>query len=126
MKAIEALSLVAGHVSTEILLRNEYLAVENEILRSKLGKRVDLTEAERIRLAKLGKKLGRKALKGVSAIVKPDTILGWYRNLAAKKLDGSRHRKKRGRPRVDDDIEGLVLRMVNENATYVKPVVMWS
>ena len=66
---------------------------------------------------KLGKKLGRKALKGVSAIVKPDTILGWYRNLAAKKFDGSRHRKKRGRPRVDDDIEQLVLRMVNENAT---------
>ena len=99
MKAIEALSLVAGHVSTEILLRNEYLAAENEILRSKLGKRVDLTRAERIRLAKLGKKLGRKALKGVAAIVKPDTILGWYRNLVAMKFDCSKHRKKRGRPR---------------------------
>ncbi len=28
MKAIEALSLVAGHVSDEILLRNEYLAAD--------------------------------------------------------------------------------------------------
>ena len=60
MKAIEALSLVAGYVSTEILLRNEYLAAENEILRSKLGKRVELTEAERIRLAKLGSSWGAR------------------------------------------------------------------
>jgi len=50
--------------------------------------------------------------------VKPDTILGWYRNLMAKKFDGSKHRKKRGRPRVDADIEGFVLRMVIENATW--------
>ena len=39
MKPVEALTLIAGHVSEEILLRNEYLAAENEILRSKLGKR---------------------------------------------------------------------------------------
>ena len=56
MKAVEALSLIAGHVSDEILLRNEYLAAENEILRSKLGARVPLTNEERVRLAKLGRK----------------------------------------------------------------------
>ncbi|MFC1611696.1 hypothetical protein ACFL6C_12110 [Myxococcota bacterium] len=105
MKAIEALTLIAGHVNDEILLRNE-------ILRSKLGKRVDLSDSERIRLAKLGKKLGKKALKGVCAIVKPETILRWYRDLVAKKFDGSKKRKKRGRPRVDEEIERLVLRMV--------------
>ncbi len=53
MEAIEALALVAGHVEEELLLRNEYLAAENEILRSKLSGRVRLTDAERIRLAKL-------------------------------------------------------------------------
>ena len=30
MKPVEALTLIAGHVSDEILLRNEYLATENE------------------------------------------------------------------------------------------------
>jgi hypothetical protein len=118
MKATEALTLIAGHVSDEILLRNEYLAAENEILRSKLGKRVELTDSERIRLAKLGKKLGRRALRGVSAIVKPDTILSWYRDLVATKFDGSKNRKKRGRPRVDEEIERLVLQMVHENPTW--------
>ena len=30
------MALVAGHVDEELLLRNEYLAAENEILRSKI------------------------------------------------------------------------------------------
>ena len=99
MKAVEALTLISGGVSQEILLRNEYLAAENEILRSRLGKRVALTQSERVRLAKLGKKLGKRALHGISTIVKPETILGWYRRLVAQKFDGSKNRKKRGRPK---------------------------
>ena len=77
MKAVEALALVAGHVDEELLKRNEYLAAENEILRSKIKGRVRLDDTERVRLAKLGQALGRKALEGVAAIVKPETILTW-------------------------------------------------
>ena len=40
MEAVEAFALVAGHVDEELLLRNEYLAAENEILLSKLSDRV--------------------------------------------------------------------------------------
>ena len=36
MEAVEAIALVKGHVEHELLLRNEYLAAENEILRSRL------------------------------------------------------------------------------------------
>ena len=88
MEAVEAFALVAGHVDEELLLRNEYLAAENEILLSKLCGRPRLTNSERIRLAKLGNRLGLKALKDVAAIVKPETILTWYRKLVAKKFDG--------------------------------------
>ena len=118
MEAVEALALVAGHVDEELLLRNEYLAAENEILRSKLSRRPQLTNPERILLAKLGKQLGLKALKDVAAIVKPETVLAWYRKLVAKKFDGSARRRKTGRPRVDDEVEKLVLRMVEENPTW--------
>jgi len=38
MEAVEALSLVSGHVDEELLIRNEYLVAENEILKSKLKK----------------------------------------------------------------------------------------
>jgi transposase len=118
MKAVEALALITGHVSEEILLRNEHLAAENQILRSKLGARVPLSNSERIRLARLGRKLGQRALQGVSAIVKPETILAWYRRLVAKKFDGSKNRKRPGRPRVDEEVEKLVLRMVDENPAW--------
>jgi hypothetical protein len=48
----------------------------------RLGKkRLRFTDAERRKLAVLGKKLGRKALAEVATIATPDTILRWYREL---------------------------------------------
>ena len=58
MEVVEALALVSGKVEEELLLRNEYLAVENEILKSKLKKPPRFNDHERIRLAKIGKKIG--------------------------------------------------------------------
>jgi hypothetical protein len=50
-----------------------------------------------VTLAEIGKRLGRKALKEVPRVAKPDTILAWYRRLIAEKLDGSKHRSYPGR-----------------------------
>jgi hypothetical protein len=73
----------------------DYLKAENHLLRDKLGpKRVRLTDAERRRLAALGKALGRKGLAAVATIASPETILRWYRELVAKKYDGSQQRKQ--------------------------------
>jgi hypothetical protein len=44
----------------------EHLAAENEILRSKIEGRIKFTDAERIRLAKLGHELGCKAFEDVA------------------------------------------------------------
>jgi hypothetical protein len=59
----------------ELLLCNEYLVTENEILRNKLKSKINFNHCERIRLAKLGKKIGIKTLRDVAMIVKPETIL---------------------------------------------------
>jgi len=69
MEAIEALSLVSEHVEEELLIRNEYLAMENRILKSKLKKPVQFNNGERIQLARIGKRMGLKALKEISCIV---------------------------------------------------------
>ena len=82
----------ADQVNQQLLLRNEYLAAENRILRAQLPKRLRLTDPQRCTLAEIGKRLGRKALEQVACVVKPDTILGWYRRLIAQKFDGSRYR----------------------------------
>ena len=43
-KTEEALAIIGGHVDEELLLRNEYLAIENEILRKKISGRITLRE----------------------------------------------------------------------------------
>ena len=61
---------ITGSVDQELLLRNEYLATENRILKNQIKGRLRLTDPERINLAETGKRLGRKALKEVAHIVR--------------------------------------------------------
>src|ERR671918_422016 len=110
------LAYVTGLVNQELLLQNEYLAAENQILRAHLPGRFRLTDPERSTLAEIGKRLGRKALKPVARVAKPDTILAWYRRLIAQKFDGSKHRAYPGRPRVGREVTELIVRMARENS----------
>jgi transposase InsO family protein len=69
-------------------------------------------------LADIGQKLGKKALQEVATIVKPDTILAWHHRLVAQKFDGSTQRKAPGRPKVDPELEALIVRMAQENRSW--------
>src|ERR1039457_4404935 len=95
------LAYITGTVDQELLLRNEYLAAENRILKAQIKGRLLLSEADKATLAEIAHRLGRKALEEVASAAKPDTILGWYGKLIANKFDGSRFRGSTGRPRVD-------------------------
>ncbi len=115
MEWARILAYITGTVDQELLLRNEYLATENRILRAQLKGRLQLSDADRATLAEIGHRLGRKALEDVANAAKPDTILGWYRKLVARKFDGSKRRRYPGRARVDGEVEQLVVRMAREN-----------
>jgi len=115
MEWARILAYVTGTVDQEPLLRNEYLATENRILRAQLKVRLQLSDADRTTLAEIGHRLARKALEDVAKAAKPDTILGWYRKPVARKFDGSKRRRYPGRPRVDGEVEQLVVRMAREN-----------
>ncbi len=67
------LAYVTGSVNQELHLQNEYLAAENRILRTKLPSRLRLTGPERVALAENGKRVGRKALREIAGVAKPDT-----------------------------------------------------
>src|SRR2546425_11344459 len=112
------LAYITGTVDQELLLRNEYLVTENRILRQQITGRVRLSDGERKTLAEIGQKLGRQALAEVAAIVKPDTILAWHRTLVAKKFDGSQQRQSPGRPKIDQELEALIVRMARENRSW--------
>ena len=112
------LAYITGSVDQELLLQNEYLVTENQILKSQIKGRLRLTDPERISLAKLGQRLGRKALEEVAQIVRPETILGWHRKLIAMKLNGSHSRSSVGRAPTARAIEDLVLQCARENRTW--------
>ncbi len=114
----QLLAYITGSVDQELLLRNEYLATENRLLRQQIKGRIQLSDAERKTLAEIGKKLGKQALAEVATIVKPATILAWHRKLVAQKFDGSQQRQSPGRPKINEELETLIVRIARENRSW--------
>ncbi len=93
----------------------DYLEEENRVLREQLGnKRLGLNDDQRRRLAVKAKKRGGRMLHELKTLVTPETLLAWHRKLIAGKYDGSKRRGP-GRPRTQDEIQKLVVRMASEN-----------
>jgi putative transposase len=112
------LLLFSGWINRHQQAVIDYLLEENRVLRSvNSSRRLRLTDDQRRRLAAKGHVLGRRHLAAVAGIVTPDTILRWYRQLVAKKYDGSKTRRS-GRPTTKPDVVALVVRMANENPAW--------
>jgi putative transposase len=65
------LAYVTGTVDQDLLLRNEYLAAENRILKAQLKGRPRLSDAERATLGEIAHQLGRKVLGEVANVARP-------------------------------------------------------
>ena len=109
----ELISLL-GRMTQENLNRQiEYLKVENEILRKRVGACIRPTPIERRKLLRFGIPLG-KEIKSIITIVRYETFLMWVRGYKRKqKTEGI---NKRGRPKTDTEIQELIIRMTNENS----------
>ena len=91
-----------------------FLREENRVLRAHLrGRRLQLSDDERRRLARLGHQLGRAAVVQVANIATADTILRWHRELTGRTC--TQIRRRTGRSRVQTHIRDLILRMASEN-----------
>jgi len=103
---------IAGWMNRQQQEVIEYLKEENRVLREKLShKRIILNDAQKRRLARAAKKLGRQLLREVGTLFSPDTLLKWHRWLIARKYDGSAKRKRGPKPLKADMIRDLVVRM---------------
>ena len=110
---------LAGWINRDQQAVIDYLIEENRVLKDHLeGRRLRLTDEQRIRLAVKAKAVGRRLLKEIETLVTPDTLLAWYRMLIARKFDGSKSRRYPGRPNIDPKVEQLVVRMAKENSDW--------
>ena len=107
-------------INEQLAREIDYLKAENQVLKNQLaksGKRMKFTDEQRRLLAVKAKALGKR-LAEVVTIVRPTTILIWHKKLVAKKYDSSKVKRKPGRPKVDVEIEELVLKFVKENRSW--------
>jgi putative transposase len=114
------IAMVAYVINERMARRIDYLLEEVRVLREIYAettgrKRIPFTDEQRRRLAIKGKALTPDEREGCCEIVRPSTILAWFRQLAANKHDSSAHRKKPGRPRKPNEIRELVIRLAREN-----------
>ena len=109
---------IAGWMNQQQQQAIDYLREENRVLREQLGgRRLRFADDQRRRLAARAKEIGRRALSQIATIVTPGTLLAWHRKLIARKYDGSASRGP-GRPRMEADIESLVVQMAVENRAW--------
>jgi putative transposase len=100
----------------EILILRQQLV----ILQREQGKPVKTYRTEKMVLAILTAKLkavtrwSTGQLRSDLGIVQPETLLGWHHDLVRRKWSYT-HRNKGGRPKMDHELEGLILRLAREN-----------
>src|SRR3954464_14299829 len=112
------LIVFAGWVNRRQVEILAYIREENRVLRAQLGdRRVRFTDAQRRRLAAKGRVLGRRVLEQLAGLVTPDTILRWYRELIAKKYDGTAQRTGSSRSTTASP-QRLVVRFATENPNW--------
>jgi hypothetical protein len=113
------ITMLAGWIQRHQQEVISYLQEENRLLKAQLGnRRLRLTDTERRRLAVLAYPFGRRRLQQLATLAPPDTLMRWYKRLIADKFDGSKKRKEIGRPCVLEEVEQLVVRLAEENATW--------
>jgi hypothetical protein len=113
------LAMIAYAINQRMARQLDYLQEEVRVLKEALaaatGKtRIDFSAEQRRRLALKGKELTAEERRACCQIVRPETILAWFRQLAAKKHDSSKGPKV-GRPGKAADVRELVLALARDN-----------
>ena len=116
---LQFIIVMIASASNERLRRKlDYVEEERRILQEQLNavtgdKKLSFTVDQRRRLVTAGKQLTPAERLRWCRLVKPETILVWFRQLAARKYDSSETR--RGRPPKAKDVRSLVIKLAMEN-----------
>jgi hypothetical protein len=110
-------SVLSDHEKNlEILILRHQL----DIMERKRTQPIKVSKAEKLTLAVLTKRLttisgwSASQLRNVLHIFQPETVLKWHRELVRRKWTRD-HPNKGGRPRIDHELEALIVRLAKEN-----------
>jgi putative transposase len=92
----------------DLALENDSLRQENQILRSKLGARVPLTDADRRILVRFGLRI-KERLHEIASIASPESRAKWTFDNTPRMA---------GRPRKSPEAEALVVNLAEENSAW--------
>ncbi len=99
--------------------KTEEVLVLKQILQQVTNKkRIDFSEEQRGRLALLGKSLTAKERGDHCEIVRPNTILDWFRRIYSEKYDSSKSPRRKGGPPKPKEIRELVIRIAQDNLSW--------
>jgi putative transposase len=110
--------MIASAINDRLQRKLDYVEEERRVLREQLdaatgGKKLSFSAKQRRRLAEAAKLLTPDERRKCCQLVKPGTILAWFRQMAARKYDSSEAR--RGRPAKPKDVGKLVVEMAMAN-----------
>jgi transposase InsO family protein len=109
------------HLNTSV---NDSLIIQNQLLKAQIRelqrqlpskKRLLFSIFSKQDMARLAKQLSPQALEDACVIIRPSTLLRWYRTLVAAKFDGSKKRSYPGRPRIRPESEALIVEIACSN-----------
>jgi hypothetical protein len=88
------IAMIACAINEKMQRKLDYLEEERRVLHEQLdaltgGKKISFNAAQRRRLATAGKLLSPDERRKCCVLVKPATILAWFRQLAARKYDST-------------------------------------
>src|SRR5665213_3895164 len=90
-----------------LLLRHQLRVVRRQV------KRPQLNTADRTIMAALSQRMSCAARVGM--LVRPETVLGWHRELVGRRWAAFGRRRGPGRPGLDAEIQKLILQMAKDN-----------
>jgi hypothetical protein len=110
---------IAGLANSEkdlelLILRHQINILERQVKHPRVSRLEKLSLAMTVN--KLRKRAGRsrQQLTRSVLIFKPETVLGWHRELVRRKWTFKQQRQP-GRPRTDPEVEALIVRLAREN-----------
>ena len=106
---------LTSSVNEDLVLQNQMLRVQVRELQRLVGGRPQFLLCFKIQMARLGRMLTPEGLTQACLVIRPSTVLDWYRQLVKRKHDHSDKRQGPGRPPISAALEQRIVLFALDN-----------